>query len=142
MGGLSGIGAAIARALAEAKYRVTAAGLPGSEAEHVPAIETRHTDITDPAAVARLVTPFEQLDLLVNCAGILRRGGSEFDPDEFHRVLGVNLTGTMRMCQACHGPLKAAGGAIVNTASMLSFFGSGTVPAYSASKGGIAQLTR
>jgi NAD(P)-dependent dehydrogenase (short-subunit alcohol dehydrogenase family) len=57
-------------------------------------------------------------------------------------VLDVNLTGTMRACAAARPLLRASGGAIVNTASMLSFFGGGLVPGYSASKGGVAQLTR
>jgi NAD(P)-dependent dehydrogenase (short-subunit alcohol dehydrogenase family) len=57
-------------------------------------------------------------------------------------VVDVNLTGTMRLCAACHPLLAKRGGSIVNVASMLSFFGGGLVPAYSASKGGIAQLTK
>jgi NAD(P)-dependent dehydrogenase (short-subunit alcohol dehydrogenase family) len=57
-------------------------------------------------------------------------------------VIDVNLTGTMRMCVAARGKLAAAGGSIVNTASMLSYFGGPAVPAYTASKGGVAQLTK
>jgi NAD(P)-dependent dehydrogenase (short-subunit alcohol dehydrogenase family) len=57
-------------------------------------------------------------------------------------VIDVNLTGTMRMCVGAHRKLAAARGAIVNTASMLSFFGGPQVPAYTASKGGVAQLTK
>jgi NAD(P)-dependent dehydrogenase (short-subunit alcohol dehydrogenase family) len=57
-------------------------------------------------------------------------------------VLATNLTGAMRCCTAAREKLKAAGGAIVNTASMLSYFGGGAVPGYSASKGGVAQLTK
>jgi len=60
----------------------------------------------------------------------------------FERVLSVNLTGTMRVSSAAREKLKPTGGCIVNTASMLSFFGGGLVPAYSASKGGVAQLTK
>ncbi len=48
----------------------------------------------------------------------------------------------MRLCSACRPLLAQRGGAIVNIASVLSFFGSGSVPAYSAAKGGIAQLTK
>jgi NAD(P)-dependent dehydrogenase (short-subunit alcohol dehydrogenase family) len=54
----------------------------------------------------------------------------------------VNLTGTMRMCVEARSKLAAAGGAIVNTASMLSLFGGPAIPAYTASKGGVAQLTK
>jgi NAD(P)-dependent dehydrogenase (short-subunit alcohol dehydrogenase family) len=48
----------------------------------------------------------------------------------------------MRMCAACHPLLAVSRGCVINIASMLSFFGGGSVPAYSASKGGIAQLTK
>ena len=57
-------------------------------------------------------------------------------------MLDVNLTGTMRMCVAARPKLAAARGAIVNTASMYSFFGAPHAPAYAASKGGVAQLTK
>ena len=57
-------------------------------------------------------------------------------------MLDVDLTGTMRCCTAARAQLAATGGCIVNTVSMLTFFGGPLVPAYSASKGGIAQLTR
>lgn len=60
----------------------------------------------------------------------------------FAAVLDVNLTGTMRMCQACYPRLKETRGCILNIASMLSIFGSGRVPAYSSSKGGVVQLTK
>jgi NAD(P)-dependent dehydrogenase (short-subunit alcohol dehydrogenase family) len=67
---------------------------------------------------------------------------AEYEVDVFERVLDVNLTGTMRLCTAARPLLAREGGSIVNLASMLSFFGGGLVPAYSASKGGIAQLTK
>ena len=85
---------------------------------------------------------FDQLDALVNCAGTIFRDGAEYDIDTFQRVIDVNLTGTMRMCVASRPKLAAARGTIVNTASMLSFFGGPLVPAYTASKGGVMQLTK
>jgi NAD(P)-dependent dehydrogenase (short-subunit alcohol dehydrogenase family) len=57
-------------------------------------------------------------------------------------VVDVNLNGTLRACAAARGALAGAGGSIVNTASMLRFFGGGHAPAYSASKGGVVQLTK
>jgi NAD(P)-dependent dehydrogenase (short-subunit alcohol dehydrogenase family) len=84
----------------------------------------------------------ERLDILVNCAGVILRDRQEFTPDGFEQVVDVNLHGTMRMCYACHDLLVASRGCVLNVASMLSFFGSGHVPAYSASKGGIVQLTK
>ena len=70
------------------------------------------------------------------------RRGAEHDPEVFAQVLDINLNGTMRTCAAARPVLAKNQGCIVNTASMLSFFGGGLVPGYSASKGGIAQLTK
>ena len=98
-------------------------------------------DVTDAASVADVFGGLDRLDGLVNCAGILRRE-DEYDIDVFEQVIAINLTGTMRCCLAAHPLLTASGGAIVNTASMLSTFGGPLVPAYSASKGGVAQLTK
>ena len=98
-------------------------------------------DVRDDGAVRACVASLESLDVLVNCAGILRRGG-EMDPVVFAEVLDINLNGTMRTCAAARDKLRASRGSIVNTASMLSFFGGGLVPGYSASKGGVAQLTK
>ena len=144
-GGTGGIGGAIARAFADAGARVTATGAQADEVNQFSAAEritTTVLDVTDADQIRRLVATFDRLDALINCAGIIRRRGKEHEPECFQQVLEVNLTGTMRMCDACHKLLAASGGCVVNTASMLSFFGSGHVPAYSASKGGIAQLTK
>ena len=62
--------------------------------------------------------------------------------ENFERVVEVNLTGTMRTCTAARDLLFASRGSIINIASMLAFFGSGYAPAYNASKGGVAQLTK
>ena len=68
--------------------------------------------------------------------------GAEHDIAVFQQVLAVNLEGTMRVSSAARTRLAASRGCIVNLASMLSFFGGGLVPGYSASKGGVAQLTK
>lgn len=143
-GGTSGIGAGVARTLAHAGWSVIAASVSQSELdafEAQDAIAVRRLDVTDQASVETAFSDLTQLDALVNCAGILLRG-DEYDIDVFARVLDVNLTGTMRCCLAAHPLLAEGGGAIVNTASMLSTFGGPLVPAYSASKGGVAQLTK
>jgi NAD(P)-dependent dehydrogenase (short-subunit alcohol dehydrogenase family) len=78
---------------------------------------------------------------VINAAGVIRRG-EEHDPEVFRQVIDINLNGAMRVAAATRQRLGASGGSLVNIASMLSFFGGGLVPAYSASKGGIAQLTK
>ncbi|OWJ64298.1 SDR family NAD(P)-dependent oxidoreductase [Inquilinus limosus] len=141
-GGTQGIGAAIAAELARLGATVTAAGLATAAGAEPPKGTTlAELDVTDAAAVEALVGGFGRLDILVNCAGVIRRG-AEHDPAVFEQVLAVNLTGTMRLCAAARPLLKATRGCIVNTASMLSFFGGGLVPGYSASKGGVLQLTK
>lgn len=84
------------------------------------------------------------VDIMVNCAGIQKRHFSEeFPLDDWDKVLSVNLTAVFHMCQlAGREMLKNGKGKIINVASMLSFFGGYTVPAYAASKGGVAQLTK
>ncbi|MEI8380574.1 MAG: SDR family oxidoreductase [Planctomycetota bacterium] len=146
-GGTSGIGAAIARAFAAGGDRVTAIG--ATEAEVLAArdnpqmagIRLHVLDVRDTSAVTERVAALGELDVVVNCAGVIRRG-DEHSPDVFEDVIDINLNGTMRICAAARTGLKARGGCIINTASMLTFFGGGLVPAYSASKGGVAQLTK
>ena len=143
-GGTRGIGFGVAEALLDAGWAVIATGVGAGEVEACPDRDnlTRAVlDVTDNEAVATLLAGLDRLDGLVNCAGILRRG-EEFDLATFQRVINVNLTGTMRVCVAARPLLQASGGSIVNTASMLTFFGGALVPAYSASKGGIGQLTK
>jgi NAD(P)-dependent dehydrogenase (short-subunit alcohol dehydrogenase family) len=142
-GGATGIGAAIAARLASLGAAVMAAGLPAPEGGARPpaGVTTVTLDVTDDASVRAVVGGFDKLDVVVNCAGIIRRQ-AELEPDVFAQVVDVNLVGTMRVCAAARRVLAASKGCIVNTASMLSFFGGGLVPGYSASKGGVAQLTK
>ena len=83
-----------------------------------------------------------KLDILVNCAGIQRRHPSEeFPMEDWDAVLEVNLTAPFELCQlAGREMLKAGYGKIINIASMQSFFGGFTIPAYASAKGGIALL--
>ncbi|MAY85519.1 MAG: 2-deoxy-D-gluconate 3-dehydrogenase [Pseudooceanicola sp.] len=145
IGGTRGIGAGIAVTLLNAGWQVTATGVASDEVRSFatarPEIATAVLDVTDNAQVTEFFSQIDTLQGLVNCAGILQRG-QEYDIATFEKVIDINLTGTMRTCLAAHPLLAAEGGAIVNTASMLSFFGGPLVPAYSASKGGVAQLTK
>ncbi|HET9763334.1 MAG TPA: SDR family oxidoreductase [Casimicrobiaceae bacterium] len=146
-GGTSGIGAAIGEAFCALGARVTVTGATEEEAAAARARtggaleRALALDVRDGAAIAAFVATLSRLDVLVNCAGIIRRG-EEHDPEVFDAVLDVNLGGTMRLCTATRSLLAATSGCIVNTASMLSFFGAALVPGYSASKGGVAQLTK
>jgi NAD(P)-dependent dehydrogenase (short-subunit alcohol dehydrogenase family) len=142
-GGTGGIGAAIANSLAVAGCRAFAAGLPAvaTGCDLDDRVEALSLDVSDKESIDRLVAGLDRLDILVNSAGIIRRE-AEYELDTFEEVIGINLTGTMRMCIACRPLLAARGGSIVNIASVLSFFGRGVAPAYSSSKGGIAQLTK
>jgi len=143
-GGTRGIGAAVSHVLASAGWQVIAASISQQEIDTFTGsadIELRLLDVTDDASVNTLFSDLNELNALVNCAGILQRE-AEYDIEVFQRVIDVNLTGTMRCCVAAQPLLANSNGAIVNTASMLSTFGGPLVPAYSASKGGVAQLTK
>lgn len=143
-GGTSGIGAAVSRVLSDTGWQVVAATISQTEIETFNGpddIELMLLDVTNQASVDALFGSLKKLDALVNCAGILQRG-AEYDLEVFQRVIEVNLIGTMRCCVAAHPALAKSHGTIVNTASMLSTFGGPQVPAYAASKGGVAQLTK
>jgi NAD(P)-dependent dehydrogenase (short-subunit alcohol dehydrogenase family) len=144
-GGARGIGWGIADAMLAAGYGVTVTGLTDAEVAAVPRRENLSAvrlDVTDDAGVAAMFGGLARLDALVNCAGMILRDNQEFTVEGFQKVIDVNLTGTMRCSVAARPLLEKQGGAIVNTASIWSFFGGGLTPAYTASKGGVAQLTK
>jgi len=144
-GGARGIGWGIAQAMLDAGYGVTVTGLTAEEVAAVPPHDNLKTvvlDVTSDEQVAACMGALTRLDALVNCAGIILREGREFTIAGFQKVIDVNLTGTMRMCMAAKPLLEKQGGAIVNTASLWSFFGGPLTPAYTASKGGVVQLTK
>jgi NAD(P)-dependent dehydrogenase (short-subunit alcohol dehydrogenase family) len=146
-GGTSGIGLACARAFRSLGAAVTAVGATQAEADRADAdaansgIAFAALDVRDAAAVRTLVEGFARLDVVVNAAGVIRRD-AEHDPAVFADVVAINLTGTMQVCSAAKPKLTESRGAVVNLASMLTFFGGPRVPAYSASKGGVGQLTK
>jgi NAD(P)-dependent dehydrogenase (short-subunit alcohol dehydrogenase family) len=147
VGGSSGIGAGIGAAFKALGAVVTVTGATAAEVARAQAdpelagISVAQLDVRSDAAVTGHIGALERLDVLVNCAGVIRRG-EELDPVVFAQVLDINLNGSMRTCAAARALLAKSAGCIINTASMLSFFGGGLVPAYSASKGGVAQLTK
>lgn len=147
VGGSSGIGAGIGAAFHRlgAKVTVTGANAEGVKTGQadptLAGIDVVPLEVRSDEAVRALFGALHQLDVLVNCAGVIRRG-QELEPQVFAQVIDINLNGSMRTCAAARALLAASKGNIINTASMLSFFGGGLVPAYSASKGGVAQLTK
>ena len=155
-GASRGIGAAIAKALAEAGADVAVHGNatpPDTSASAVRALGRRAAplvaDMADPAAPDRLVDQTVRslggLDIVVNNAGIIRRGPTVDTTDaDWQAVLDVNLNGVFRLCRAAGRTMLPTGrpGKIINIASLLSFQGGLNVPAYAASKSAIAGLTR
>jgi NAD(P)-dependent dehydrogenase (short-subunit alcohol dehydrogenase family) len=146
-GGGSGIGRAVALALQAAGCRVLVLSLPdgimfpSNDQPGSGTISFFACDVTSEVDLSRVFERIDELDMVIHCAGIIARA-DEFHPQVFTRVIEVNLTSAMQV-NSCALPLLAKrGGCIVHTASMLSFFGSGFAPAYSASKGGIVQLTK
>ena len=147
VGGTSGIGLACGRAFRDLGARVLATGATEAELRAAYAdldnadVAFSVLDVRSPDAITGLMGSLDRLDILVNAAGVIRRDREE-DPQVFADVLDINLTGAMRVSVAARPKLAASRGCVINLASMLSFFGGPRVPAYSASKGGIAQLTK
>jgi len=155
-GGSRGLGKSMATALLEAGAEVVIFGTSRHVDDTVLEFEgcgfLAHGMRTDIGSRKELQGAYEQalgklggtLDILVNAAGVQRRNSCEvFSLTDWDDVLSVNLTAMFQLCQlAGRTMLERGQGKIINIASMLSFFGGYTVPAYAASKGGVAQLTK
>lgn len=146
-GGTGAIGRAICLAFANAGYRTIVGAIDVAETTLPETVEGRWLDVTNRDSVEAALSDLDALSILINCAGITARERREFDPEVFARVVEVNLTGAMRLTMAARPRLRTAvqagrDVAVVNVCSMLSFFGSPTVPAYAASKGGLLLLTK
>ncbi|CAN5308582.1 SDR family oxidoreductase [soil metagenome] len=146
-GGTGGIGGAFSIAFAKAGAHVIATGIgPELDARRIDpdfaGIDIVELNVGDDDAVRALAAATPKLDVLVNCAGVSATQ-NPFDVETFQHTYDINMLGTLRMCTAFLPQLEASGaGAIVNTASMMSFLGTGTSPAYAASKGAVAQATK
>ncbi|MBX7170960.1 MAG: 2-dehydro-3-deoxy-D-gluconate 5-dehydrogenase KduD [Pyrinomonadaceae bacterium] len=155
-GSSSGIGQAIAIGLAEAGGDVIChASKAGGASETVAMIEKLGKksaeaagDMSDKAVPAKLIAEiiekFGRIDILINNAGTIRRSPAvDFSEEDWEFVLEVNLSSVFRLSQAAaRQMIEQGGGKIVNIASLLSFQGGITVPAYTASKSGVAGLTK
>ena len=155
-GASRGLGAAMARALAQAGADVVlhasttepadaAAALASEWGVHTACVvgDLQRREAVD-AIVPNALDRMGRLDIVVNNAGIIRRAEAAAHTDaDWDAVLEVNLTSAFRLCRAAGAHMLATGaGKIVNIASVLSFQGGVRVPAYAAAKGGIAQLTK
>ncbi|HTZ56765.1 MAG TPA: 2-dehydro-3-deoxy-D-gluconate 5-dehydrogenase KduD [Acidobacteriaceae bacterium] len=154
-GSATGLGAAIALALAEAGASVACHGNRRPAEETAAAIRAlgrdSHSfaaDLSQPEGADSLYTAVLAAmgapDIVVNNAGTIYREPAEnHDLQAWMTVVQVNLNSVFRLCQLAGRPMLERGhGKIVNIASLLSFQGGIRVPAYAASKGGVAQLTK
>ena len=155
-GSTKGIGRSIAVALAEAGADVVChARTVGTAGETVAEIESLGRravevlgDMAEKEASRRVVDAcveaFGRIDILINNAGMIRRSPAvDFSEEDWSTVIDVNLSSVFRLSQAAGRHMIAQGsGKIVNIASLLSFQGGITVPAYTASKSGVAGLTK
>jgi len=156
VGGTSGIGRALAYGLADAGADVVATGRRQELVEEVAKeIEARGrrtlrvpADVTDRPSLEKLlqacVSSFGRVHILVNCAGKTKRVPSlEMTEEQWDDIIETNLTGTLRACQVFGRHMVAERyGRIVNIGSLASFVGLHEVAAYTASKSGVAGLTR
>jgi NAD(P)-dependent dehydrogenase (short-subunit alcohol dehydrogenase family) len=156
IGGTSGIGRIMSRALAEAGANVVPssrrADLVEETVREIEAIGRGSlavaSDVTDRASLDALlqaaVARFGKVDIMVNCAGRTKRVPSlELDESDWNAILETNLTGTLRAAQVFGRHMVDRGyGRIINIASLSSFVALFEVAAYGASKAAVAALTR
>ena len=155
-GGTSGIGRALSLGLADAGADVIASARRKEQVDKTAGeIEARGrktlrmaSDVSDrstlEALLAAVLESFGKVDILVNCAGTIKRTPTLDMPEaEWTNILNTNLTGTLRACQVFGRHMLERGyGRIINIASLNSFVALSEVAAYAASKAGVASLTR
>jgi NAD(P)-dependent dehydrogenase (short-subunit alcohol dehydrogenase family) len=145
-GGTSGIGAATSRRFVEEGARVVSIAL-GEEEAVAGLVDELRADVADPAAVAAAFARMDELlggvDVLVANAGIsVRRRFLEARPDDWRRVLAVNLEGVLVCAQEAARRMGGTGGVILMTASTNALVGHPLYADYNASKAGVVALTR
>jgi 2-dehydro-3-deoxy-D-gluconate 5-dehydrogenase len=155
-GSSRGLGAAIAIALAQAGANVGCHGRSaggGATSQEIRRLGKKSFYLAGdmaspdfpPALIAKTVEEFGSIDILVNNAGTIHRApAAEFPQNQWDEVIAVNLTSVFRLSQLAGQDMLKRGtkGKILNIASILSFQGGITVPAYAAAKGGLTQLTK
>jgi 2-deoxy-D-gluconate 3-dehydrogenase len=153
-GARRGIGRGLATALARAGADIVAVSrnaateLAGEIEQMGQRCVTIAADLGDPAQVDHVIPEatraLGRVDILVNNAGIgVRKPAVDVTPEDWHRVLQVNLHAVFRLCQdAARQMLPRGRGKIINVASLMSFEGGILIAAYTASKGAVGQLTK
>jgi len=154
-GARTGIGQALAAGLAEAGADIVAVGrndmrqtralVEACGRRFLPLKADLSSTAPIPEIVAQTLEAFGRLDILVNNAGVLRRAPAlEYSEKDWDEVVDTNLKTVFFLCQAAGRQFikQGGGGKIINIASLLSFQGGILVPAYTASKSGVAGLTR
>lgn len=144
-GGSSGIGRAIAAGFRDAGAAVVITGTrdgPDDYPEDIATMTYRQVEMQDHDALDAFTAEFASVDVLVNSAGTTVRGEAAFTPENFEKILDINLAGSYRMAHGLLPALKQARGSVINIASMFSYFASPRAPGYGASKSAIVQLTK
>jgi NAD(P)-dependent dehydrogenase (short-subunit alcohol dehydrogenase family) len=155
-GGTSGIGRALSLGVADAGANVVASARRQQQVdETAAAIEERGSktlrlasDVCDrpslEALLAATIEKFGKVDILINCAGRIKRTPTLTMPEEeWTSILDTNLTGTLRACQVFGKHMLERGyGRIINISSLNAFVALSEVAAYAASKAGVGSLTR
>jgi NAD(P)-dependent dehydrogenase (short-subunit alcohol dehydrogenase family) len=143
-GATGAIGHGLCRGFAEAGALVIACGATSAEVEAAGTIDGVSfgvLDVRSDAEVTAFAAGLGDVDVLLNGAGVNLRA-AEHTPEGFLTTVDINLNGSMRLSYALKDKLAAQQGCVLNVCSMYSFFGAPHAPAYSASKGGVAQLTK
>lgn len=152
-GGAGDLGKSMAIALGRAGARVIIGGIDSVERieavkrefseENLP-VTFEHLDLLDVNHIESVVNKYEEIDILINCAGInVRKPIIEVSEQDWDTVININLKGTFFMAQAAAKQmLKRGAGKIINIGSLSSYIGLPDMGPYCASKGGINQLTK
>ncbi|WP_090047201.1 SDR family NAD(P)-dependent oxidoreductase [Limnohabitans sp. 2KL-27] len=141
-GGCGGIGSAFAHAFLEQGANVIVTDLKPPPDDLIRAgARFEPLDVTSDEGVVALSKKIDKLDVLIHCAGKLKRW-EEHQPEVFREIVDIHLFGNVRLAAAFRPQLKATQGCLINIASMYSYFGAPQVPAYAAAKTAIVGLTR
>ena len=143
-GASDGIGYGIAKAFLElgADVHITGTRTADSYDNDFSGMNFYTLNLADAQSVTDLVTKFERLDVLVNCVGTVLWHKAEFEREGFEKIIAINLTGAMQLCNEFFPLLETSGGNIVNLDSVVSIRPALNNPAYSASKAGLVQMTK